>query len=80
MGIGSAGEKKAIRVPAERRYLSAIRDFIHQFTEAAGAAPAEVDSLIQAVDEAVANVIIHGYMDGPGISMLRLVYPTGQSW
>ncbi|MBE0698025.1 MAG: ATP-binding protein [Anaerolineaceae bacterium] len=55
-----------IRVPADRKYLSTIRDFIYEQAKSVGAAPAEVDNIIQAVDEAVANIIIHGYMDGPG--------------
>jgi serine/threonine-protein kinase RsbW len=66
MKVNDMGDGKFIRVPADRKYLAAIRDFIHEQAKSYGAAPVEIDSLIQAVDEAVANVIIHGYKDGPG--------------
>jgi serine/threonine-protein kinase RsbW len=66
MEVKDMGENNLIRVPADRKYLSIIRDFIHEKAKSAGAAPVEIDSLIQAVDEAVSNVIIHGYKDGPG--------------
>jgi serine/threonine-protein kinase RsbW len=72
MEIGRMGEKKEIKVPADRKYLSAIRDFVFEQARSAGATSVEVDSLIQAVDEAAANVIIHGYKDGPGEILITI--------
>lgn len=66
------GEQNEIRVPAHRKYLSAIREFVSERAKSAGATPADIDSLVQAVDEAAANVIIHGYQDGPGDIMIQV--------
>ena len=55
-----------MRFPAERRRLADIRDFVAAQARAACASTADIDNLIQAVDELATNIIVHGYKDGPG--------------
>jgi len=62
-----------IHFPANREKLSAIRDFIHMQAVDAGASPAAVNDLVQAVDEAATNVMVHGYHDKPGIIEIEVV-------
>lgn len=61
------GEIRFLRVPAERKYLALIRDFIHDQAITAGASNTEVESLVQAVDEASTNIMVHGYRCNPGV-------------
>lgn len=68
------GKVKELSVPAERKYLSVIREYISENARAAGASQIEIDSLVQAVDEAASNIIIHGYKDGPGEIGIDLKY------
>jgi serine/threonine-protein kinase RsbW len=51
---------------ADRSSLAAIRAFVEAQAGAAGLPAGVVDDLIQAVDEAAANIVIHGYGDRPG--------------
>ena len=51
--------------------LSRIRDFVVESATALGVAPASLDDLRLAVDEAVTNIITHGY-GGPGDIELEL--------
>jgi len=46
--------------------LAAIRDFIRANTAALGVDPQVVSDVVLAVDEAVTNVIVHGYRGRPG--------------
>ncbi len=46
---------------AELSDLAAIRAFVHTTAGSLGARPEAVDDLVVAVDDAVANVITHGY-------------------
>lgn len=64
-----------LKVPAEGKYLSLIRDFVREQAQDAKASPAELESLIQAVDEAATNIVVHGYKDNPGSIELE-VYTT----
>lgn len=61
MGAGTV-----FRFSAERKNLSAIRDFVESQMAEAGAGQKNIDDLIQAVDEAATNIIVHGYRDLPG--------------
>jgi len=56
-----------LRVSAQRKHLAAIRDFIREQADEAGAGPGDIDSLVQAVDEAASNIILHGYHEEPGM-------------
>ena len=61
MGAGAI-----MRVSAERKVLAVIRDFVKNHAIAAGASAEEAVDLIQAVDEAATNIIIHGYQEREG--------------
>ena len=56
-----------MRIPAERKRLESIREFIQAQAALAGPTQHQIDDLIQAVDEAATNIIVHGYQDGPGM-------------
>ncbi len=55
-----------LSVPAEMRNLGLIARFVQTEADALGAEPGAVAELLQAVDEAATNVIMHGYRYGPG--------------
>ncbi len=46
--------------------LAAIRRYVHESVMALGGAPAAADDMMQAVDECVTNIIVHGYQGQPG--------------
>lgn len=69
---------QSIRLPAERRQLAAIRRFIEQQAVSTTADEDEVQDLVQAVDEAAANIIIHGYRDSAGEIEVDLAYQPGR--
>jgi anti-sigma regulatory factor (Ser/Thr protein kinase) len=65
-------EPTALSVPAELSRLGAIRTFVRD-----GLAPLEVEAahvadVVQAVDECVTNVIVHGYRGRAGIVDVEL--------
>lgn len=55
-----------VRFSAERKNLSVIRDFVAEQMAEAGAVQRDIDDMVQAVDEAATNIIVHGYQDKPG--------------
>jgi serine/threonine-protein kinase RsbW len=59
--------ESALRVPAELGNLGAIRNFIAERGTALGADLDALDDVILAVDEAVTNVIVHGYQGQAGM-------------
>lgn len=67
MGAGAI-----MRVSAERKLLASIRDFVRSQAIAGGASPDEIDDLIQAVDEAATNIIVHGYGDKAGMIEIEI--------
>jgi serine/threonine-protein kinase RsbW len=58
--------ERRLRIPAELDRLAEVRRFVREATGAAGAVPDTVDDLVQAVDEAATNAIVHGYAGRPG--------------
>ncbi len=46
--------------------LAIVRDFIQQHAKVFGLSQEKVDDLILAVDEAVTNILVHGYQGRPG--------------
>jgi serine/threonine-protein kinase RsbW len=70
---------RRLRIPADLGRLADVRALVREAAHAAGAAPDSVDDLVQAVDEAATNTIVHGFagrsgwlevsleVDGPGI-------------
>ncbi len=69
---------QSIRLPAQRSQLAAIRRFVELQARETPASTGEVQDLVQAVDEAATNVIVHGYHDGPGEIEILLNYHPEQ--
>jgi serine/threonine-protein kinase RsbW len=55
-----------LRVPAKMENLELIARFVQTEAGALGAGPDAAVELLQAVDEAATNVIMHGYRGRPG--------------
>lgn len=55
-----------LRIPADTDRLAAVRSFVRQTAAAHGVRPDAVPDMVQAVDESVCNVIVHGYRGGAG--------------
>jgi serine/threonine-protein kinase RsbW len=58
--------ERRLRIPAELDRLAEVRQLVRDASRAAGARPGTVDDLVQAVDEAAANAITHGYAGDAG--------------
>lgn len=58
--------RRTITIPSDTGHLTEVRAFVRAATADVGAVASVVDDLVQAVDEAVCNVIVHGYGSGPG--------------
>jgi anti-sigma regulatory factor (Ser/Thr protein kinase) len=57
----------SLRTTAELENLAEIRRFVEETASALGVAPAVISGVILAVDEAVSNIITHGYQGQGGI-------------
>jgi serine/threonine-protein kinase RsbW len=55
-----------LRIAAELRNLAAIRRFVSDAAADLQASRTATDEMIQAVDESVTNVMVHGYEGQPG--------------
>jgi anti-sigma regulatory factor (Ser/Thr protein kinase) len=51
---------RTLRIPAESGHLAEVRAFVREACERSGASALVTDDLVQAADEAVCNVILHG--------------------
>lgn len=58
--------RSVLRIPATVNELAALRRFIRQQGDQAGADARAVADIVQAVDESVTNVIVHGYRGKEG--------------
>jgi len=58
--------KRALRVPAHIDELAGVRSFVRSEAARLGASEDSLVDLVQAVDEAATNVIVHGYAGHPG--------------
>ena len=56
----------SITIPSEAGRLAEVRSFVREASKGFGAPSAIVDDLVQAADEAVCNVIVHGYRGRAG--------------
>jgi serine/threonine-protein kinase RsbW len=63
---GSRPEREVLRFPADLSRLADVRQFVRAGATARGATPEAVADLVQAVDESVTNVIVHGYGESAG--------------
>ncbi len=67
-----------LHLPAQRQQLAKIRRFVELQARKTSASEDEVNDLVQAVDEAATNVIVHGYQDSPGEIDLDLERQPGR--
>ena len=67
----------SLRLNAELKDLPQIRHFILESAGALGVASAEVANVVLAVDEAVTNVIVHGYAGQGGPVEIEVTGPPG---
>jgi serine/threonine-protein kinase RsbW len=61
----------SLRIAADLRNLAKVRHFVHDTALALGADPNEVDDVVQAVDELVTNIMVHGYAGQAGMIELE---------
>jgi anti-sigma regulatory factor (Ser/Thr protein kinase) len=59
-------ERRHLRIPAELDRVADVRAIVREVATANDARPDCLDDLIQAVDEATTNVIVHGYAGTAG--------------
>ncbi|MBT9391901.1 ATP-binding protein [Hymenobacter sp. NST-14] len=52
--------KQALRISCTRRNLKVVRDFVSEFLTGYGLSEVLINQIVLAVDEVVANLIIHG--------------------
>jgi anti-sigma regulatory factor (Ser/Thr protein kinase) len=62
----SVGTRRTIRIPAELDRVVEVRALVRDVAERCEADEPCIDDLVQAVDEAATNIIVHGYRRGPG--------------
>jgi anti-sigma regulatory factor (Ser/Thr protein kinase) len=53
--------ERRLRIPADVDRLAEVRALVREVAIGCGAPPVCLDDLVQAVDEAATNVIVHGY-------------------
>ena len=61
-----------LRFLAELKSLAAIRSFVAEAATSLGANSDTAEDLVQAVDEAATNIILHGYAGKPGEIEVRV--------
>lgn len=59
--------RRRLVIPAELERLAEIRAVVRDIASACEAPADCIDDLVQAVDEAATNIIVHGYRGAPGI-------------
>ena len=57
---------QSIRIDADLGALAEVRTFVRSAADEAGASEASRSDIVQAVDEAATNAIVHGYQGRPG--------------
>jgi serine/threonine-protein kinase RsbW len=60
----AAPARRSLTIPADAGHLAEVRAFVREASISFGAAATVADDLVQAADEAVCNVIVHGYGAG----------------
>lgn len=67
-----------IRIDADLDRLADVRRFVREQAASAAVAPACVDDVVQAVDEAATNVITHGYRGAAGWLDVDISFEDGR--
>lgn len=65
------------RITASLAALTAVRDFVATTGTSFGLGDDVVVDMVQAVDEAVTNIIMHGYRHNPGPVQIEMVREAG---
>lgn len=65
MAVGASGPR-SMRVESDVNRLAEVRAFVREAVEDFGGSKRVADDLVQAVDEATCNVMLHGYGGAPG--------------
>ena len=60
-------------INADRSQLVRVRAWVADQARTVQASQPEIDDLVLAIDEAVTNVIVHGYHDRPGLIELEVM-------
>jgi len=63
---GRSTSRHTIQVPASVDHLAEVRSFVRDCVADFGGSTRVADDLVQAVDEATCNVMLHGYKSKPG--------------
>lgn len=58
--------RRRLRVPADLARLAEIRTLVREVGVSCGAPSVCLDDIVQAVDEAATNIVVHGYRGAPG--------------
>lgn len=61
------GSESALRVPAALEQLAVVAAFVDKAGRDLDATPQAIADMVQAVDEAITNIIMHGYHGAPGV-------------
>jgi len=62
----SSPDPRTIQVPASVDHLAEVRQFVRETVADFGGSKRVSDDLVQACDEAICNVMLHGYRGKPG--------------
>src|SRR3972149_5083242 len=66
-----------LRISADLGNLDVVRRFVRENAAGLGQNPDALQGLIQAVDESVTNIIVHGYRGQPGSIEIKLEEAEG---
>jgi serine/threonine-protein kinase RsbW len=74
----STGDARRLRVESDVNRLAEVRAFVREAVADFGGSKAVADDLVQAVDEATCNVMLHGYGGEPGEVEIEAVLRDGR--
>lgn len=63
---GDEASERRLRLESDVERLADVRAFVRESATSLGASKRSVEDLVQAVDEASCNIMLHGYDGGPG--------------
>ena len=69
---------RSIRIDADLGALAEVRTFVRSAADEAGAPEACRSDIVQAVDEAATNAIVHGYEGRPGWLVVETAVEDGR--
>jgi serine/threonine-protein kinase RsbW len=69
--------RSVLRVSAEPGNLAQVRRFVEKEAVELGVDPTVISDVVQAVDESVTNVIVHGYRGTPGVVEVEVQVAKG---